>query len=76
MNNQIFNLTVSYDIPNSGMYVNDLLAGKLAGEQADNISWGTHMFVSRILEYKFPDQESKDAATQRFLDNKMFRILN
>ena len=69
------NLTISYDIPESGMYEHDILAKKLAGEEAVETGWGSVMFCWRHISYKFHNKESRDAAHQRFTECETFMIL-
>jgi hypothetical protein len=72
-----YNLTIAYDITESGIYEHDVLANQLAGEEAVTTSFGSvmHRRRSRMISYKYPTQEFLDEAIQKFLEFKIFRII-
>lgn len=75
INGDNFKLTISYVIPKSGIYEYDILAKELAGEFAKETDWGSVMFRSRIISYKFPTKLALDMAIEKFSEEKIFKIL-
>ena len=69
-------LTVSYSVPDSGIYEHDLFASELAGPKARETSFGTYYFpmFRRTFSYAFEEKNDLQEAKARFEAAGIFRV--